>query len=213
VTTNIEWTDETWNPIRGCTRISHGCTNCYAERQAIRQSAPGKPYHGLVRSTLEGPRWTGAVAFDEETLEQPLHWTRKRRVFVNSMSDLFHASLGDEKIDRVLAVMAMAPKHTFQVLTKRASRLREYLEGDARARVANVIERRFDWCPTRASRRTAPMARTRRSSGGRCRTCGWGVSVGGSADAPTSAYPHLLARAGGGAVRVSWSRCSRAVEP
>ena len=124
---NIEWTDDTWNPVRGCSRYSPGCLNCYAERQAVRQSGPGGKYEGLVRSTPSGPRWTGKVAFDEKKLVEPLSWRKPRRVFVNSMSDLFHEALTDEQIDRVFAVMALADQHTFQCLTKRPQRMRDYL--------------------------------------------------------------------------------------
>lgn len=91
----IAWTDATWNPIRGCSRVSEGCRNCYAERTAIRQAYLG-PYDGLVKSTPSGPRWTGEVRFVEEALTLPLRWTKPRRIFVNSMSDLFHEKVTDE---------------------------------------------------------------------------------------------------------------------
>lgn len=127
--TGIEWTDATWNPIRGCSRVSEGCRNCYAERQAIRQSRPGHAYHGLVRSTKSGPRWTGVVRLIEEHLYDPLGWQVPRRVFVNSMSDLFHEKLTEDDIAQVFAVMALAPRHTFQVLTKRAAEMQKLLAG------------------------------------------------------------------------------------
>ncbi len=118
----IEWTDATWNPTRGCSRVSPGCKNCYAERQAIRQKNSG--YKGLVTIVNGHPAWTGVVrALTGKTLEDPLHWKKPRRVFVNSMSDLFHEALPDEAIDRVFAVMALCPQHTFQVLTKRPERM------------------------------------------------------------------------------------------
>jgi len=113
--TKIEWTDAVWNPMRGCSRVSEGCMHCYAERMAARFSGPGKPYRGLI---LDG-RWTGQVRFLPEKLDLPLRWRRPRRVFVNSMSDLFHGWLSNERIAAVFGVMAAAPKHTFQVLTKR----------------------------------------------------------------------------------------------
>ncbi len=119
----IDWTDETWNPVRGCTRVSPGCENCYAERMAARFSGPGMPYEGLARIGPNGGRWTGKVALVEKHLADPLRWKRPRRVFVNSMSDLFHDGLADEDIERVFAVMALAPQHTFQVLTKRPARM------------------------------------------------------------------------------------------
>ncbi|RKI06639.1 phage Gp37/Gp68 family protein [Corallococcus sp. AB030] len=127
--TAIEWTDVVWNPTRGCSRVSPGCGagtpgarkgGCYAERMAIRLSGPGQAYEGLVKSTPAGPRWTGKVVLDAEKLLEPLHWRKPRRVFVNSMSDLFHESLTVKDIAKVFAVMALARRHTFQVLTKRA---------------------------------------------------------------------------------------------
>ena len=125
--TGIEWTDATWNPIRGCTRVSEGCRNCYAESVAARFSDPGQPYHGLAERSSKGPRWTSKVAFaGDETLAQPLRWKRPRRIFVNSMSDLFHEGVPDETINRIFAVMALCPQHTFQVLTKRTERMRAY---------------------------------------------------------------------------------------
>lgn len=129
--TNIEWADRVWNVVRGCSRVSAGCVNCYAERQAIRQSGPGGNYAGLVRAHPKPdgrrePRWTGEVRFVPEKLHEPLSW-KSGRVFVNSMSDLFHESLPDEAIDRVFAVMLLAPQHTFQILTKRPERMRAYL--------------------------------------------------------------------------------------
>lgn len=99
---------------------------CYAERVASRFSGPGMPYEGLAKITPSGPRWTGEVRLIEEHLEDPLRWKKPRRIFVNSMSDLFHEGLSDEQIDRVFAVMARAPQHQYQVLTKRAERLPRY---------------------------------------------------------------------------------------
>lgn len=129
--TSIEWADKVWNATRGCSRISTGCGGakgeggCYAERQAARFSGPGMPYEGLVRIGTQGPRWTGKVVLVPEMLDAPLHWRKSRRVFVNSMSDLFHEALTNEQIAAVFGVMAACP-HTFQVLTKRAKRMREW---------------------------------------------------------------------------------------
>jgi len=125
---SIEWTDATWNPIRGCSRVSEGCRNCYAEHVAARFSGPGQAYEGLATMTKGGARWTGEVRLIEEHLEDPLRWKRPRRIFVNSMSDLFHEKLSDEDIDKVFAVMALSPQHTFQVLTKRAERMHKWFE-------------------------------------------------------------------------------------
>lgn len=124
----IEWTGKTWNPLAGCSKISSGCKNCYAIRMAHRLAAnPLTPqYQGLT--VIEGgkPNWSGEVRIDEEKLTEPLRWKKPQRVFVNSMSDLFHESVPDEWIDRIFAVMALCPQHTFQVLTKRAERMAEY---------------------------------------------------------------------------------------
>lgn len=124
----IEWCDATWNPVRGCSRVSPGCKNCYAERTAARFSGPGKPYDGLVRLGEHGPRWTGQARLVPHVLDQPRRWQRPRRIFVNSMSDLFHEGLSDSDIAVVFASMAAAPQHTFQVLTKRAGRMRAWFE-------------------------------------------------------------------------------------
>ena len=127
----IAWTDQTWNPIRGCSRVSPGCGGpngggCYAEAIAARFSDPGQPYNGLAKRTADGPRWTGQVRLIPEVLDQPLRWRRPRRVFVNSMSDLFHEALSNEDIAAVFGVMGAAPQHSFQVLTKRAMRMRNW---------------------------------------------------------------------------------------
>lgn len=137
--TKISWTDSTWNPIRGCSRVSEGCRNCYAESVAARFSGPGMPYEGLARRTSTGePRWTGDVRLVEKALEQPLRWKRPRKIFVSSMSDLFHERLNNDDIDRVFAVMMLAPHHTFQVLTKRPHRMRAYM------RAPNLYQRILD---------------------------------------------------------------------
>ena len=118
--TSIEWTDATWNPVRGCSLVSAGCVNCYAMKQAHRFSGPGQPYEGLTY----GPRWTGKIKLVPEALDAPLHWKKPRRVFVNSMSDLFHEDVPDEFIDRVFeTICACRGLHTFQILTKRPVRM------------------------------------------------------------------------------------------
>ena len=124
--TKIQWTEASWNPVRGCSRVSAGCQHCYAETQAARFSGPGQPYEGLIQITSGGPRWNGAVKFVEEHLADPLRWKRPRRIFVNSMSDLFHEALTFEQIAAIFGVMAAARQHTFQVLTKRPARAREW---------------------------------------------------------------------------------------
>lgn len=113
--TRIEWTDATWNPVTGCTKVSEGCDHCYAETIAHRFAGTPAYPNGF------------AVTLRPERLDQPLRWQRPRRIFVNSMSDLFHKDVPDEYIARVFAVMARATWHTFQVLTKRPGRMRSLL--------------------------------------------------------------------------------------
>lgn len=124
--TGISWTDATWNPVRGCSIVSSGCTRCYAMKMAHRFSGPGKPYDGLTKMTKGGPVWTGKAIAVPDMLDVPLRWKRPRKIFVNSMSDLFHEDVPFDFIDQVFAVMALATQHTFQVLTKRPERMLEY---------------------------------------------------------------------------------------
>tara|TARA_Y100000310_G_C20642762_1_gene794886 strand:+ start:219 stop:1424 length:1206 start_codon:yes stop_codon:yes gene_type:complete len=137
--TKIEWTDATWNPIRGCSRVSEGCRNCYAETVANRFSGEGQPYEGLI---ARGGQWNGKITVVDHVMDQPLRWRRPRRVFVNSMSDLFHENVHDQVIDRVFAVMALAPNHTFQVLTKRPERMLDYFFRVSPQRIANAAPSR-----------------------------------------------------------------------
>ena len=114
---SIEWTDATWNPVTGCTKISRGCDNCYAERLSERfRGVPGHPYSTGFDLTLR-----------YERLGQPLVWRRPRMIFVNSMSDLFHKDIPRSFVDKVFDTMERAAWHTFQVLTKRSSLMRDYL--------------------------------------------------------------------------------------
>lgn len=138
--TEIAWCDSTWNPVRGCTRVSSGCKFCYAERMAARFSrlpaeyegtfrCPG-PFHGFAEQTKSGPRWTGRVELIESQLEIPLHWRKPRRIFVNSMSDTFHEALPDA--DRTWMFWMMELKanwHTYIVLTKRAKEMEYFMRG------------------------------------------------------------------------------------
>ena len=120
----IEWTDTTWNPVRGCRRVSEGCRHCYAERIAHRYSGPGMPYEGLTTTAGTGqPRWNNEIMLVRDKLEEPLRWTKPRRVFVNSMSDLFHEKVPLSYIEEVFDVMKRAEHHQFQILTKRDGRL------------------------------------------------------------------------------------------
>lgn len=124
--TSIEWTDATWNPVAGCLIITPGCTNCYAMRMAARLEAMGVPkYAGLTRKSGNRYIWTGKVRLDEASLEAPLKWRKPRKIFVNSMSDLFHDDVPAEFVARVWDVMQRTPHHTYQILTKRPERMRE----------------------------------------------------------------------------------------
>src|SRR3981081_3256018 len=124
--TSIEWTDATWTPVAGCTVISPGCTNCYAMRMAARLDAMGmEKYKGLTRKSGGRAVWTGKVRLDRETLATPAAWKKPRRIFVNSMSDLFHESVPAEFVAAVWKAMQDAPRHTYQILTKRPDRMAE----------------------------------------------------------------------------------------
>lgn len=125
---NIEWTGHTWNPFAGCAVLSPGCTNCYAMKMAARLDAMGQPlYKGLTKQTNAGPVWRGTVRASPDALLAPLRRKTPTTYFVNSMSDLFYEVFDDSLIDQVFAVMALCPQHTFQVLTKRAERMRDYM--------------------------------------------------------------------------------------
>jgi len=145
----IEWTNATWNPVTGCSIVSKGCTNCYAMQVAGRMEAisiahearhggdpgPMLRYGGTTEQTRRGKSvWTGKINLVPEVLTAPLRWKKPRRIFVNSMSDLFHEGVPDEWIDKVFAVMALCPQHSFQVLTKRPARMRAYLSNQPQAR-------------------------------------------------------------------------------
>lgn len=125
--TKIEWTDATWNVINGCSVTSPGCTHCYAMKLAGTRLRNHPSRAGLTVDSKAGPVWTGDVRFNDKVLTDPLRWRRPRRIFVCAHGDLFHENVPDEWIDRVFAVMALAPQHQFQVLTKRADRMREYI--------------------------------------------------------------------------------------
>jgi protein gp37 len=156
--TGIEWTDSTWNPIRGCSRVSEGCRNCYAESVAARFSGPGQAYEGLAEFNVIGEgkpeervesRWTGAVRLIESHLEDPIRWKAPRKIFVNSMSDLFHDAVKDDWLVQIFAVMQACPQHTFQVLTKRPERMRDWINESNRDLVSLAGEElagRRGWC-------------------------------------------------------------------
>ena len=128
----IEWTDATWNPVTGCTKITRGCDHCYAERFAERfRGIPGHPYEQGFDVTLRHKR-----------LSQPRSWKRPRMIFVNSMSDLFHKRVPTAFIDQVFDTMEAADWHIFQILTKRSSRMRNYL----RCRYGSRLAPHHIWC-------------------------------------------------------------------
>jgi protein gp37 len=125
--TGIEWTEATWNPLTGCEAVSPGCDHCYAARQASGRLSHTPAYEGLA----SGGKFNGTIRLLPDRLSQPLRWKRPRRIFVNSMSDLFHKDVPDHFIAQVFAVMARAPQHTFQLLTKRHARMRSLLNDPA----------------------------------------------------------------------------------
>ena len=128
----IEWTETTWNPVTGCTKITRGCDNCYAERFAERfRGTPGHPYEPGFDLTLR-----------PERLSQPLSWKRPRMIFVNSMSDLFHKDVPTDFIDKVFDTMEASDWHVFQILTKRSPIMRDYL----RRRYGSRLVPRHIWC-------------------------------------------------------------------
>lgn len=125
--THIEWTDATWNPITGCSVVSPGCTNCYAMRLAGTRLKHHPSRAGLTIDTRAGPVWNGKVRLNRQWLRQPLDWKKPRMIFVCAHGDLFHEDVPDEWILDVFTVMAIAGHHTFQVLTKRAARMRDFV--------------------------------------------------------------------------------------
>ncbi len=129
--TKIEWTDATWNPITGCSVVSAGCRECYAMKLAGTRLKHHPSRAGLTVDTKNGPVWTGEVRLNEQWLSQPMRWKRPRMIFVCAHSDLFHEAVPDDWIDLVFSAMELSPQHTFQVLTKRAARMRDYINGRA----------------------------------------------------------------------------------
>ncbi|WP_380873646.1 hypothetical protein ACFB49_42900 [Sphingomonas sp. DBB INV C78] len=136
--TKIEWTDATWNPVTGCSVVSPGCTNCYAMKLAGTRMKHHPSRQGLTIDTKAGPVWNGQVRLNREWLSQPIDWKRPRRIFVCAHGDLFHENVPTDWIDEVFAVMAIARHHTFQVLTKRPDRARDYL--DDPFRLDNILD-------------------------------------------------------------------------
>lgn len=138
MSTKIEWTDTTWNPTTGCMKVSAGCKNCYAEKMTNRLAAMGQEkYQGILTDT---ERFNGKVRSHADELGKPYTWKKPRKVFVNSMSDLFHEDVSFTFIDQVFAVMAATPQHTYQILTKRPERMAEYFNS---GRVSVELQKKY----------------------------------------------------------------------
>lgn len=136
---NIEWCTDTWNPVAGCTVLTAGCTNCYAMRMAARLEAMGvEKYAGLTRKSGGRAKWTGKIKLDYVSLAIPKEWKKPRRVFVNSMSDLFHSDVPADFVAEVWRVMEATPRHTYQILTKRPDRMSEILSANTFKVLPNV---------------------------------------------------------------------------
>jgi protein gp37 len=135
----IRWTEKRWDPLAGCTRKSAACKNCYAEALTAANSAPGEWGHGFAENSSAGAVWTGKVELIEERLRLPLLWEKSSLIFVNSLSDVFHEGLDDSIIDRIFAIMALAPQHHFQILTKRPKIMQRYLKDSTTITRINLI--------------------------------------------------------------------------
>ena len=149
--TSIEWTDVTWNVVTGCDRVSPGCDHCYAMTMAKRLKGMGSAkYQNDGDPRTSGPGF--GITEHATSLDAPLHWRKPRKVFVNSMSDLFHAGVSDEFIARVWAVMAATPQHTYQVLTKRHGRMRSFLRDECRCGTGHPpgthLRSKMEWAAT-----------------------------------------------------------------
>ena len=132
---SIEWTDATWNPVTGCTVQSAGCTNCYAINMTARLERMGiEKYNNLTRRSGKRVVWSGAVKMHEDALNLPLKWKKPKKIFVNSMSDLFHEEVTEQFIHKVWDVMRQTPQHLYQILTKRPDRM-------------NTITNKFEFAP------------------------------------------------------------------
>lgn len=137
--TKIEWTDATWNPVAGCSIMSAGCTNCYAMTMAHRLEFMGvEKYRGLTKKSGKRMVWNGVVKQDKTALSIPYQWKKPRKIFVNSMSDLFHDNVSDDFICQVWHVMKETPRHNYQILTKRPQRMAEFTQNIMREILPNV---------------------------------------------------------------------------
>lgn len=127
--TNIEWTDRRHNVFRGCTRVSPGCENCYAERMSARfGTKPENPYHGIAEFRHGKPRWTGKIEILSDKFDQPKHWKTPSMIFVNTMSDTFHEDIPDDAIIDLFSELSKINWHIYQVLTKRPERMLEFFQ-------------------------------------------------------------------------------------
>ena len=137
--TQIEWTDATWNPVAGCTIVSAGCTHCYAMEMARRLEAMQvAKYAGLTRRSGNRTIWNGVVREDPSSLDIPFRWKKPRKIFVNSMSDLFHEGVSDNFIMDVWRVMRATPHHHYQILTKRPERMAKLISAQSADVLPNV---------------------------------------------------------------------------
>jgi protein gp37 len=139
--TIIRWTETRWDPLVGCTRKSAACKNCYAEAWTAKNSEPGNWGHGYVEGNGAGATWSGKIGLLEDRLQLPISLEEPSLIFVNSLSDLFHEALDDGTIDRIFAVMALEPRHYFQILTKRPKVMQRYLtEPTTRTRINSAMQ-------------------------------------------------------------------------
>ena len=137
--TSIEWTDATWNPVAGCSVLSAGCTNCYAMQMAWRLEAMGmEKYRDLTRKSGKRAIWTGKIIEDHASLTTPLKWKKPRKIFVNSMSDLFHPDVSVSFVRAVWGIMQQTPRHNYQILTKRPERMEKILNEISSTPLPNV---------------------------------------------------------------------------
>jgi protein gp37 len=137
--TQIEWTDSTWNPVAGCSIVTAGCTHCYAMEMAKRLQAMGiDKYKGLTRRSGKRAVWNGVIKEDRDALNIPYSWKRPRKIFVNSMSDLFHEGVSDAFILAVWHVMRETPRHNYQILTKRPLRMAQIVSSQIKTVLPNV---------------------------------------------------------------------------
>jgi protein gp37 len=153
--THIEWTDATWNPITGCSIVSPGCTNCYAMKLAGTRLKHTSSREGLTVESKAGPVWNGQVRLNKQWLDQPLRWKRPRRIFVCAHGDLFAENVPEEWIIEVFTVMAIADQHTFQVLTKRPDRARDFLS--ARFRLDDIYANWYTYSGSAREVQTWPL--------------------------------------------------------